>query len=676
MKKLLLYFISIFSTISVFGQLDTTVRTVESVRVSQQQLRMSTVDSMSIGSTEINALPRFMGLADPLKALKFLPGFGNGGDGNAGTYFRGLGVGNNGYYLNDVEIHYPYHLFGLFPVFNAEMVKAVTVYQTSAPGHYMGKASTYIAVQSNWQIKDTSSVNADLSLFHAGIGFRKEIAGRWLIAFQGRKTFMNQTLWPVLAKFDKDQNETSYDLYDLNLNLKRQFNRHSLQLTLYKGADKALLLLADHQANNVINWGNTALGVTHQFSFANGSMLKTSLSNSSYAAGFGLGLFDNNLAFQHRLHSLQANSTWSKPIRTARLDLGYVWDVQSLNTLHKSTLQMEPDYIADASLQRHKVFAGLNKLFGTKWEAHLRLGLTHYRNLQDSFTYQLIEPQARVSHTWTERSSIYGSYGAYAQPIQHVPLTNISMPIDLWVPAGRAVKPMYVHQFLLGFKYAKQNRMEFSLDVYRRHMDNSVEFNGNIVELSADRDIYKTVYKGIGLSYGMDVFIKYFYGRYRLLTNYSYARTFRKAELINNQDWYPFVYDRPHNLNLAFFLDLAPQWTLSTSFTLNSGATYTPSVGRYFLNNMLLSEMGSKNSARTDLYHRLDLGITYIFPQTTRLRQELVLGIINVYNRRNPLYKYETFQRSYYEKYNKYKLIHKDAGVLPVLPSITYLLKL
>src|SRR5690606_13039134 len=144
--------------------------------------------------------PKFLGLSDPLKALKYLPGFGNSGDANASVYFRGMGFGNNGYYFNGIQIHNPTHFLGLFPVFNTEIVKNINIFQTVPPGSFYGKVSSYIDVQSNWDIGDTISYNIDASLFHIGAGFRKEQGNKRLIQLQVRKTFMNQILWPYVRK--------------------------------------------------------------------------------------------------------------------------------------------------------------------------------------------------------------------------------------------------------------------------------------------------------------------------------------------------------------------------------------------------------------------------------------------------------------------------------------------
>jgi hypothetical protein len=89
-----------------------------------------------------------------------------------------------------------------------------------------------------------------------------------------------------------------------------------------------------------------------------------------------------------------------------------------------------------------------------------------------------------------------------------------------------------------------------------------------------------------------------------------------------------------------------------------------------------LAEYGAKNSARMAAYHRLDASVNWLLNKTSKCRQTLGVSIINVYNRSNPIYIYQSYDRDYFQQNNAFKMIQKDGASLPLLPALTYSLEL
>jgi hypothetical protein len=108
----------------------------------------------------------------------------------------------------------------------------------------------------------------------------------------------------------------------------------------------------------------------------------------------------------------------------------------------------------------------------------------------------------------------------------------------------------------------------------------------------------------------------------------------------------------------------------------NSGSAYTPTIGMYYFGNSVLAEYGAKNSARMAAYHRLDASLNWLLNKTSKCRQTLGVSIINVYNRSNPIYIYQSYDRDYFQQNNAFKMIQKDGASLPLLPALTYSLEL
>ena len=103
-------------------------------------------------------------------------------------------------------------------------------------------------------------------------------------------------------------------------------------------------------------------------------------------------------------------------------------------------------------------------------------------------------------------------------------------------------------------------------------------------------------------------------------------------------------YDRRHALNLSVARTFGPDWTLTTTFHLNTGAAYTPLLYTRSPNQVGGSDLnrghspyvieGEKNSARVPTYHRLDVKLTRELPKLP-LRPYLYVEVLNLYNQQN-----------------------------------------
>jgi hypothetical protein len=105
--------------------------------------------------------------------------------------------------------------------------------------------------------------------------------------------------------------------------------------------------------------------------------------------------------------------------------------------------------------------------------------------------------------------------------------------------------------------------------------------------------------------------------------------------------------DRRHALNLTAQKAFGDGWALSATFTLNTGAAYTPLLYTQSPNDTRGADLnrgnsryvieGEKNSARVPLYHRLDLKLSRDLPKLP-LHPFVYIEILNVYNRQNAYY--------------------------------------
>ena len=72
-----------------------------------------------------------LGEADLVKTLQLKPGVQSGGEGSSGFFVRGGQADQNLVLLDGVSIYNPSHLFGMFSVFNSDMLQDVKLYKGS-----------------------------------------------------------------------------------------------------------------------------------------------------------------------------------------------------------------------------------------------------------------------------------------------------------------------------------------------------------------------------------------------------------------------------------------------------------------------------------------------------------------------------------------------------------------
>ncbi|MEO0341398.1 MAG: hypothetical protein AAF242_19585, partial [Bacteroidota bacterium] len=145
---------------------------------------------------------------------------------------------------------------------------------------------------------------------------------------------------------------------------------------------------------------------------------------------------------------------------------------------------------------------------------------------------------------------------------------------------------------------------------------------------------------GEGRAYGIETMIEKKKGRFSGWANYTLARTERKVEGINDNEWYPSRFDQTHNLNLTGFYDLSERATLSASFTYTTGTPTTLPSSGYYQQGLYIPNIddNARNNFRIPDYHRLDLSLTLARNPNKpkkRLEGEWVFGVYNLYGRRN-----------------------------------------
>jgi hypothetical protein len=249
--------------------------------------------------------------------------------------------------------------------------------------------------------------------------------------------------------------------------------------------------------------------------------------------------------------------------------------------------------------------------------------------------------------------------------------------IDLWVPSSTLVQPQLAYQYATGyFRNFKQNAYESSVEVYYKPMYNQIEFKPG-ANLFFNQNLENEMVFGQGLSYGAEFFLRKKTGQFTGWVGYTWSRTTRQFDELNNGEAYFFRYDRTHDMSLLLSYQFNKKWSGNMVFVYGTGNATTLPDSRYAYRfgidpgtgapeYIFIDRYNKVNSFRLPAYHRLDISATYIVKQTAKFESSWNFSIYNVYNRANPYFIYflPDIEKNQVKAYMVY--------LFPIVPSVQW----
>ena len=211
-------------------------------------------------------------------------------------------------------------------------------------------------------------------------------------------------------------------------------------------------------------------------------------------------------------------------------------------------------------------------------------------------------------------------------------------PVSQWQLSTNYIEPTKSHNFSLGyFKNLKENNWETSAEVYYRIVDQLFDYK-DFAELLDNPQLETELLNGEGRSYGLELSVRKKTGIVYGSFNYTLSRSERIIDGINNGEYYPSNFDKPHDLSLTLNYQPNRRNTLTINFVYGSGRPTTPPVGNYVTSNGLVVPVyAQRNAARIPDYHRLDIAYTLGkgYKRDKKFQTSWTISLYNVYSRRN-----------------------------------------
>lgn len=654
------------------------VLTLKQVNISAHNA--TNVKSVRMGVEKIDIksikqVPTAFGEADILRVVLTLPGVQSVGEASTGFNVRGGSADQNLILLNDLTIYNPSHFFGFFSAFNPDVVKDVELYKSSIPEKFGGRLSSILEVTNREGNKKKFAGSAGIGLITSRLNIEGPIdSGRTSFIFGGRTTYSN---W-MLNLLPQEYKNSSANFYDMNLDISHQINeKNNLYLTSYISSDgfklnsdtnyaysnKNIALKWKHIFNNKLfglvsaGFDRYQFGITSSANPVTAYKLDFDLNQTNFKADFNyyasakhtvnFGL--NSIYYKSNPGSYIPNSDKSLAIPNvipaeqaleSAVYLGDTYDITPKLSVNAGIRVSMYNYLGPQTISNYA--AGLPRI------AVNRTDSTVYSGNSVIKTYMGPELRLAARYAITDNLSVKAAYNTLRQYVHLISNTAAIAPTDIWKLSDPNIKPQYGDQVSLGiYKNFSANTIETSVEVYYKRLHDHLDYRSG-ANLVLNHHIETDVLSTHGKAYGVEFLVKKTTGKLNGWVSYTYSRTFLQAndfsagEVINNGDYYPANYDKPHAFNFIGNYRVSHRFSASLNTTYSTGRPITLPVAKYEYAGAVRVFYSDRNAYRVPDYFRIDLSINvegnHKVHQLTH--NSWTFGVYNLTGRQNPYSNY------------------------------------
>ncbi|GAA4400946.1 carboxypeptidase-like regulatory domain-containing protein [Nibrella viscosa] len=636
------------------------------VNVAGLQMGQQRVDIRTI-----RQIPSAMGEADLLRVVMTLPGVKTVGESATGLNVRGGATDQNLILYNDAIIYNPSHLFGFFSAFNPDMIKSVELYKSGIPARYGGRLSSVLEVLTRDGNKKKFAGSGGIGLLTGRLTLEGPIIkDKTSFIIGGRSTYSN---WLLKQLRNPTFRNSRASFYDLNLHVTHDINEsNTLYLTGYLSQDR--FRLGSDTTFNYQN-RNATLKWKHIFNNKLYSVFTGGYSGYQYTVSSEANPVNAyQLNFAIHQSSLKADFSYF-PTSQHTVDFGistthYRLLPGNFQPLGTKSLILSDVVPAEQGLEsavyigdKFDISPRLAINVGLRYSLYNHLGpkavytyapglpirvanitdtLTYGRN-QNISTYHGPEYRFSARYALSSETSVKVSFNRMRQYIQMLSNTTAISPTDIWKLSDSHLKPQVGDQFSVGvYRNFKNNTIETSVEGYYKTLQNQLDFRSG-ANLILNHHIETDVVQAEGVAYGVELLVKKLTGKLNGWVSYTYARTLLRvqnpiaSESINQGQFYPSNFDKPHDFTLISNYKLSRRFSLSFNFTYSTGRPITLPLAKYTLGNAQRLVYSERNQYRIPDYYRADFAMNIEGNHKIRklAHSSWTLAVYNLTGRRN-----------------------------------------
>ena len=656
---------------------------------SRRRIRFEEIGGATVRELDLEDLRLIPGVAepDPVRAIEVLPGVVSTSDFSAGFHVRGGSQDQNLILLDGMPIFSPFHLGGLFSVFNADMIDRVELSSGGFAAEYGGRVSSVLEIESDageGEFSGQGAISLLSSRIAVGGRLPEGVADALGHADIRYRVSARRSYFDVLFKPAFDFPYHLSDVQAIVEGWTRAGDR--LTLTAYTGRDVFDLTSIDSEDFPLRidwDWGNDAVGIRWTHARRGGGSLDLRANFSRYGTGLTFPDFaDTELDSRIQQAQLRAdldmrpNSSWAVQVGTSLEKLSYA---NSFSAGGTDFSRAQGDGLL------------LGAYAQTRWSLP-RKWLVELGVRADGYSPDPGDRVAEISPRLAVKRFLGGgdvaiklAGGRYTQFLHSLRDEELPLGLDIWVLAGERAPHTVSDQIQLGLEGYRGVDWFWSVEGYLRSFDGVVTFN----PADNPNDDLDDILTGEGFSYGADLMIRKETGEVKGWIAVSYlkaVRTFPDALSPlqpRPEVRFPPIFDRRIDLDFVLTYPGPWGWQGGLRWNFGTGIPYTRALGSYVHYTPRYVEggglqwtgsedhgaeeggygvvLGPRNSSRYPVYHRLDVSFRRSFDKSWGALTPYV-NLVNVYNQRNVLF--------YFYEYEQSPPVRSGISMFPVLPTV------
>ena len=657
--------------------------------------RQSAVNNMMMGSEKfkpqlLKNIPSALGESDIMKIVLSLPGVTTVGEASSGYNVRGGATDQNLILFNGGTVYNPSHLFGLFTSFNSDMVEDVELFKSSIPVEYGGRISSVLKVTSKEANMKKFTGSASIGVLTSKADLEVPIVKDHVSLLLNARTTYSDWILKKLPEKSGYKDGTA-NFYDFGGVLTWKLNSmHRLKVFGYWSKDKFSFSSDEkygyQNRNFSAEWrsllnekvtATVSAGLDHYDYFNE----ETNVPSMAARLSFAIDQLWGKLHIRQRLTEKQVLS-YGLSVQHYNVQAGKYEPVGEASRIKADQLQKEKALESAAYIDYERSLTDkLSVSAGLRYTMFNALGprdvnyyadgeLPSERNLVETRhesgvikTYHAPEIRLSARYSLQENLSLKAGFNTMHQYIHKVSNTSIMSPTDIWKLSDLNIKPQSGWQVATGIYYeTARKEYELSAEVYYKHISDYLNYRNSAV-LLMNHHLETDVISTKGKAYGIELQAKKPFGKLNGWVSYTFSRALLRQDdarvkmPLNNGDWYPAEYDRPHEVKAVLNLKFTERYSFSSNFNYATGRPTTLPAGKYYdsYHQRYMPYYSERNTYRIPDYMRLDLAfnIEPTHKLTSFLHTSFSFGVYNALARKNA---YNIYYVSEGEKIQGYKL--------------------
>jgi len=633
-------------------------------------INKKTDGSITVSPDKLAILP---GLIEPdvLQSLQILPGVQSPDETASGLYIRGATPDQNLVLWDGIKMYYSGHFFGILSAFNPYVTNEVNLTKNGTRARYGNALAGVIDITSTPDIPKELKVGFGSNFTHADFFVKAPITEKIGLVVSARRSFTDvfetvtfsnfsdRVFQDIRSYIDENELESTVDntfyfadytakiISELSPKDKLTFS------TLYTKNDLDYSFRFEDDietSEDRLEIKNQGASLTWNRKWSDKVSVKTDAFFSNFKFDYSgektiFGFFEegekaNNI--REVGASIEANI---KLDEKQVLNTGYQFSSNDVSYSLSSFSELFDTVPVEESLalinNTHAIFSEYeysNK--GFQMIAGLRVN--QYSVVDEVFIEPRLTLKKKLFNGFHAKAAFEAKTQAVSQVIEFQS-SNLGFGLEnqVWTLAsGDSIPIQKSRQFSAGIEF-KKDKWNIDIEAYYRSI------KGITTNTRGFRDVSFFYTTGSTEAFGVDVLINKKIGNYRTWIAYSFLNndiTIQELNFdtfeFNDDQTYPGNYDITHNFSWSHAYNWR-NFEVSLGWRLRTGRPYTRLESITSDEDFIYYNYGDVNDERLPTYHRLDFSSTYKFKfsKDSRWRGKVGVSIINLYNRKNVLYR-------------------------------------